>query len=84
VCKKTERVRRMEEEVSVQEDRERERGGWMERGVCKIREREEDGGRGECARRQGERRMDEEVSVKEDRESEEDGGRGECARRQRE
>ena len=35
--------------------------------MCKKTEREEDGGRGECARRQRERRMEEEVS-EEDRE----------------
>ncbi len=52
--KKTERVRRMEEEVSVQEDRESEEDGW----------------RGECARRQRERerRMDGEGSVQDKRE----------------
>ncbi len=56
----------MEEEVSVQEDRER--GGWREKGVCKKTEREADGGRGECAIRQRERRMEGEGSVQEDRE----------------
>ncbi len=36
--------------------------------MCKKTEREEDGGRGECVRRQRERRMEGEVSVQEDRE----------------
>ena len=36
--------------------------------MCKKTEREEDGWRGECARRQRERRMEGEVSVQEDRE----------------
>ncbi len=52
--------------------------------MCKKTEREADGGRGECARRQRERRMDGVVSVQEDRER---GGwreRGVCKKTGRE